>query len=115
MSKRVSYFIIVGIVVYALINAEYISILATDFYHGAKYNERYISRTYNIEVLTQERSGKDRFFFGAENNTGKSVIVIVPFRRAAFSVYEDEGTSRESVISIIDKKGITVTSIDLFY
>lgn len=61
-----------------------------------------------MEVEQEERVGKDRTFFGKENNTGRPIIVIVTFRRRTYAIYGDIGITREKAISIAEKKEVKV-------
>ncbi len=110
MKKKILFFIVFTLIFIAILNAETILIISTDYLHVIKYNANYINRTYNMEVTKEKRVGKDLVFFGKENNTSRPIIVIVIFRGGAHVIYEDEGIKREEAISIADKEGVKVLS-----
>lgn len=89
-----------------------LKVLVEEFIILCKANENYVSKAYNMDIISKEVIFHDIMFYGKDNETNEYAYVFF-VKRGIYKVYENEGISKEEALQVFKKYGKDVALEDL--
>ncbi|KAB3535257.1 hypothetical protein F8154_07390 [Alkaliphilus pronyensis] len=78
-----------------------------------KANEEFVSESYNVDVIEEEKYAKNYTFIGRDKDTRELKYILYVYRNGIYEVHESKGVNKEQALLIAQSEGVNVINITL--